>query len=414
VNALFSIDMPDWLTQEEPVKQQDSGQAVGINAEGGEALAPVDLPSWVQAMRPMDAVIAEAAPNVDDQPTEREGPLAGFRGLIPVMPVGSARRPKAISLKLQASDEQQASAAILEQLLAGETAPRPLASTAVYASQRTLRWAISALVFLILGFVIAFRPQIFPPAATLHLASSDIVNRLQGIPESGEVLVVLDYDPAMAGELEAVSGPLLDRLVLLRHPRLSFVSTSPNGPALVERLLLNTNIRQSDKSDNLNYVPDQNYLNLGFLPGAETGVLNFIQSPRTAFSAATVDGFSGYSAVVILTDHADSARVWIEQLQAEKERNSDLTLQPLVIASSAQAAPMLQPYVSSGQIHGLIAGLADASRFEFHNGSRPGIALSYLNAFGAGLLLAVALITLGSLWSLVAGIRARRTDAAEG
>lgn len=414
VNSLFSIDMPDWLTQEEPAKQQDTGQPVGINAEGGEALAPVDLPSWVQAMRPMDAVIADAAPNIDDQPTEREGPLAGFRGLIPVMPVGSARRPKAISLKLQASDEQQASAAILEQLLAGETAPRPLASTAVYASQRTLRWAISALLFLVLGFMIAVRPQIFPPVPTLTAASSAIDNRLQGIPESGEVLVVLDYDPAMAAELEAVGGPLLDRLVLLRHPRLSFISTSPNGPALVERLMLNANIRQSDKSDNLNYVLDRNYFNLGFLPGAETGVLNFIQSPRMAFSSATVDNFSGYSAVVILTDHADSARIWIEQLQAEKERNSVLTLQPLVIASSAQAAPMLQPYVLSGQIHGLIAGLADASRFEFQNGSRPGIALSYLNAFGAGLVLAVALITLGSLWSLVAGIRARRADAAEG
>jgi hypothetical protein len=277
-----------------------------------------------------------------------------------------------------------------------------------------LRWAISALLFLVLGFIIVVRPEIFPPVPTLTAASSEIDDRLQGIPESANVLVVLDYDPAMAAELEAVGGPLLDRLVLLRHPKLSFVSTSPNGPALVERLLLNTNIKQSDKSDNLSYIADQDYFNLGFLPGAETGVLNFIQSPRTAFSSATVDGFSGYSAVLILTDHADSARIWIEQLQAEKERNSALTLQPLVIASSAQAGPMLQPYVSSGQIHGLIAGLADASRFEFQNSSRPGIALSYLNAFGTGLLLALALITLGSLWSLVAGIRARRTEAAEG
>ena len=414
VNSLFAIDMPDWLTQAEPAKQEDAAQPVGINAEGGEALAPVDLPSWVQAMRPMDAVIAEAVPSIDDQPTEREGPLAGFKGLIPALPVGSARRPKAISLKLQASDEQQASAAIFEQLLAGETSPRPLTSTAVYTSQRTLRWAISALLLIVLGFMIAVRPQIFPPAVTLPMASSEIVNRLQGIPESGDVLVVLDYDPAMAGELEAVSGPLLDRLVLLRHPRLSFVSTSPNGPALAERLLLNTNIRQSSNSDNLNYISGQDYLNLGFLPGAEAGVLTFVQSPKTAFASATVDGFSGYSAVLVLTDNANSARVWIEQVQAEKEQDPALTLQPLVVAASAQAAPMLQPYVSSQQIHGLIAGIADASRFEFQNGSRPGIALSYVSAFGAGLLLAVVLITLGSLWSLVAGIRARRTEAAEG
>lgn len=414
VNSLFAIDMPDWLTQAEPAKQETTAQPVGINAEGDESLSPVDLPSWVQAMRPMDAVIAEAVPSSDDQPTEREGPLAGFKGLIPALPVGSARRPKSISLKLQASDEQQASAAIFEQLLAGETSPRPLISTALYTSQRTLRWAISALLFIVLGFMIAVRPQVFPPVATLTMASSEIVSRLQGIPESADVLVVLDYDPAMAGELEAVSGPLLDRLVLLRHPRLSFVSTSPNGPALVERLMLNTNIGQSSNSDNLNYASGQGYFNLGFLPGAEAGVLNFIQSPKSSFSLATVEGFSGYSAVVVLTDNANSARIWIEQVQAEKEQNPALSLQPLVVASSAQAAPMLQPYVLSQQIQGLIAGLADASRFEFQNGSRPGIALSYMNAFGAGLVLAVVLITLGSLWSLVAGIRARRTEVPEG
>src|SRR4030095_12588975 len=81
VNSLFSVEMPDWLSQAEPTKQEDTAQPIGIHAEDGEALAPVDLPSWVQAMRPVDAVVSEAAPSIDDQPTEREGPLAGLKGL---------------------------------------------------------------------------------------------------------------------------------------------------------------------------------------------------------------------------------------------------------------------------------------------------------------------------------------------
>lgn len=413
VNSLFSIEMPDWISQAEPTKQEDTAQPVGIHAEDGEALAPVDLPSWVQAMRPVDAVISESAPSMDDQPTEREGPLAGLKGLIPVMPVGSARRPKPISLKLQASDEQQASAAILEQILAGETAPRPLVSTSAYASQRTLRWALTALFILVLGAMVALRPQVFPPSAAVTFESTEILTRLQGLPAGGDVLVVVDYDAALAGELEAVSAPMLDQLALLRQPRLSFVSTSPNGPALVEKLMSNPTVRRN--SDGLGgYIADQNYKNLGYLPGAESGVLSFIESPKSAFPAATVDLFSGYSAVIILTDHADSARVWIEQLQTVKQRDSALALQPLLVASSAQAGPMLQPYVASQQVNGLIAGLADASRFESQNASRPGIALSYLDAFGAGLLMAITLIVLGSLWSIFAGIRARRAEAAEG
>ena len=64
-------------------------------------------------MRPVEAVITETTSNVADQPTETEGPLAGLQGVIPIAPIGSSRRPKAVSLKLQASDEQQASAAFI-------------------------------------------------------------------------------------------------------------------------------------------------------------------------------------------------------------------------------------------------------------------------------------------------------------
>lgn len=402
VNSLFSVDMPDWLSQAEPTQEALPAQDIGIHAEGGEALAPVDLPSWVQAMRPMDAVISDAAPSIDDQPTEREGPLAGFRGVLPAAPLGSARRPRPISLKLQASDEQQASAALLEQLLAGETSPRPLVSTPVLGNQRILRWVLTALFILVIGGMIGMRSQMFTISAPPLGTASGVTNALQAIPDGSNVLVVVDYEPALAGEMEAVSGPMLDQLTLLRHPNLSFVATSPNGSALAERLMTHTGVS----------VPSQS--NLGYLAGSETGVLTFLQSPRVAMPDATINAFSEYSAVILLTDNAESARIWIEQLQNVKQRDSMLALQPLLVAASAQAGPLLQPYNSSRQVTALITGLSDASRFEFMNNSRPGIARSYWDAFGVGLIMAVGLIVLGSLWSVFAGIRARRADATEG
>lgn len=405
VNSLFSMEMPDWLTQAEPAQQEETSQPIGIHAEGGEALSPADLPSWVQAMRPMDAVISETAPSVESQPTEREGPLAGLRGVIPAIPVGSARRPKPISLKLQATDEQQASASILEQLLAAETSPRALTVAPAVASQRMLRWILAGLFIFVLAAMVGLRSQMLATSALLPPESQELSTRIEGIAQNANVLVVLDYEPALAGEMESVSGPLLDKLALLRRPRLSFLSTSATGPALVERLMSKTNINQAS-NDGPNYVAGQDYVNLGFLPGADSGVLSFIQSPNTTVPSANVNSFSEYGAVIVLTDNASSARVWVEQMQN--------TLQPLLIASSAQAGPLLQPYVASGQVDGLISGLTDASRFEFVNNSRPGIARSYWDAFGVGLAMAVALIFLGSLWSLVAGIRARRAQAAEG
>ncbi|HKY53303.1 MAG TPA: hypothetical protein VJM08_03310, partial [Anaerolineales bacterium] len=418
VDSLLSMDMPDWLSQPEPGTAEVSPQETAIPtpiSEGDDTLSPVELPSWVQAMRPVEAV-AETVPSVDDQPTEKEGPLAGLRGLIPIAPIGSARRPKPVSLKLQATDEQQASAALLEQILASETNPRAIAASSVVMSQNVLRWALSGILLLVLGSMILLRTQTIPVSSALPsevgVASSAVAN----IPEGSHMLVVVDYEPSLAGEMEAISGPLLDQIVLLRHPRLSFLSTSPNGSALAERLMSNTNINKSSPSG-LGYNAGEHYFNLGFLPGGAAGVLEFIQAPQVAMPSSGVTRLSDYSAIVVLTDHAESGRIWVEQLQTLRQTDPlfpTLANQPLLMVSSAQAAPLLQPYVASGQITGMINGLSDAARYEFVNNSRPGIARAYWDTFGVGLMLAIAAITLGSLWSLFTGLRARRAEMEQG
>ncbi len=416
VNSLFSMEMPDWMSQAEPAREENVAQDIGIHAEGGEALAPVDLPSWVQAMRPVEAVVSNLSPSIDDQPTEREGPLAGFKGLIPAVPVGSARRPKPISLKLQASDEQQTAAAILEQLLVGETSPRPLVSTPVFFSQRVLRWVLAGFFILVLGAVIGLHTEMMQVSPDLPPAVDAVSSSVEVIPENSAVLVVVDYEPSLSGELEAAAGPLLNHIALLRHPGFSFIATSPNGSGLVEKLLSNTNISKAAPTG-LGYLVGQDYYNLGYLPGGESGVLSFVLAPRTTMPALgdkVPDVFSGYSAVILLTDHADSARVWIEQLQPVKQANPAIANQPLLVVSSAQAGPLLQPYVLSRQITGLISGVPDAARYEHKNNVPPGIARSYWDAFGVGIIMAVALIVLGSLWSIFAGLRARNAETAQG
>ena len=405
VDSLFSVEMPDWLSRPETgTSESTERQPAAVSAEEDESLAPVDLPSWVQAMRPVEAVISETAPSVSDQPAETEGPLAGLRGVIPIAAVGSARRPKPVSLTLQASDDQQASAILLEQILGSETSPRALITSSVITSQQWLRWALSGLFLLVLSAVILLRSQFMPVSANLPDDVSGLSNAVMSIPANAKILVVIDYEPSLAGEMEAVGGPLLDQVVLLSQPTLSFVSTSPNGAALVERLMMNTGINQTGIQ----------FLNLGYLPGGSAGVLGFIESPGQIIPSSGVGSFSEYSALVVLTDHAESGRVWVEQLQNRKSADPALSNQPLLMAASAQAGPLLQPYVSSRQINGMISGLADAARYEFVNNSRPGIARSYWDTFGVGVIMSVALIIIGSLWSLFTGMRARRANAEQG
>jgi len=324
--------------------------------------------------------------------------------VIPGSAIGLSKRPKPVSLKLQATNEQQAGADLLEKILASETNPRALIISSFVTSQRALRWVLTALFLIVLGAVVSLRSQIMPISASLPDEGTAASNAVGALPTGAKVLVVIDYEPSLAGEMEATGGPLLDQMSVFRSPQLSFVSTSPNGPALVERLISNTHINQSGMQ----------YRNLGFLPGGSTGVLGFVENPDATIPAAEVKSFSNYAMVILMTDHAESGRVWVEQLYAQKQVDSGLANQPLIVIASAQAGPLLQPYLSSGQVTGMVAGLAEAARYEYMNSSRPGIARSYWDAFGVGLMMAIALIIVGSLWSLIAGIRARRAEAEQG
>ena len=402
VDSLFSMEMPDWLSSAEPARESVSQQAGVAPAEGDESLAPVELPSWVQAMRPVEAVISETASRAADQSAETEGPLAGLHGVIPIAPIGSPRRPKPVSLTLRASAEQQASALLLEEILGTETSPRTFVTSTVVSSQQWLRWALTALFLLALSAVILLGSQMMPVTAALPEEAGGLRSALMGIPANARLLVVIDYEPSLAGEMEAISSPLLDQLVSLNQPNLSFISTSPNGAALVERLMTNAGLAGTP------------YLNLGYLPGGSVGVLGFIGAPGQIVPTAGVGSFSEYSGVIVLTDHAESGRVWVEQLQNRKQADLALSNQPLLMVASAQAAPLLEPYVTSQQVTGLIGGISGAARYESLNNGRPGIARSYWDTFGVGLMLSVAVIVIGSLWSLFTGMRARRANAEQG
>lgn len=408
VDALFAVDMPDWLSQPETAAEETASVPAS-----DDALAPVNLPSWVQAMRPVEAAISEATAVSADQTTEREGPLAGFRGLIPLAPIGSAQRPKAVSLKLQASAEQQAGASLLEQIIAGEAAPQPLKASTLVLSQRALRWTLAGLFLVVLGAVIALGSQFMPISAALPVEVSNASNVVVTLPENAPVLIVMDYEPSLAGEMEAATGPLLDQLAVLRKPILTFIATSPNGTGLVERLLVNTRINKP-APEGQDYQSGSQYFNAGYLPGGLAGVRGFIESPQTVLPSVNSNQFSEFAAVIVITDQAESGQMWIEQLTLAKQSNSALASQQLLVVASAQAGPMLQPYVSSRQLAGMISGIPDAARYEFVNNSRPGAVRSYWDAFGVGLMMAIVAIVLGSLWNVLNGIRSRRAESEQG
>jgi len=413
---IFSMEMPDWLSAADAGIQVE-GQAPAASAEAQEDdLRPAELPGWVQAMRPVESVISESDGGAAaDQPMEERGPLAGLRGVLPAVPgVGPSSKPEAYSIKLQASEEQQSNAAMLEQMLAAETNPKPIATQPVVLSQRFLRWIIAIVLLLVVGGSVFTGTQMNPlPTGAPPETSAALRYIQESLPADAPVLLIFDYDAALAGELEATAAPLVDHMLLLKHPRLSLIASKPMGAGLAERFMANT---QSGH----NYQSGQQVVNLGYLPGGAAGVLAFAENPaiikptsingESAWDTPALQGvrqLSDFAAIILLTNEVETARIWIEQTEPVRGETRFLVI------SSAQSGPMILPYVQSGQVDGIVSGLDGSAPIERVNSGRPGMVRRYWDAYGLGLLAALAMISSGSLWSLVSGWQERRKEQGE-
>ncbi|MBC7875533.1 MAG: hypothetical protein H7Y59_00060 [Anaerolineales bacterium] len=393
IDALFA-EMPDWLTNAtDPSPSTSTSPIPAANTD--ENIAPGELPSWVQAMRPVDTGSARSSSSPSasgDRTLESRGALAGLQGVLPSVPgFTPTSKPKAYSIKLQASEEQQAHAGLLEQILAAETAPVPIASFSALTTSRNLRWFLSFALLAVITTVLFMRGQSFPMPVGVPREINGALQVSQSIPEGAPVLVAFDYEPARAGEMEATAAPIFN---VLRQPNLTFISTNEMGSILAERFI------SGPLAD-----PDQSgfqYLNLGYLPGGQMGIRAFAQNPtRTTPQLVDITSLSQFMALIIITDNADSARAWIEQT------SSIGNAIPILIISSAQAAPMIQPYYESQQVGGLVSGLYGGAVFEQNNGGVPGITRTYWDAYSIGMLLAMALIVGGGLLNLALGLRDR-------
>ncbi len=399
MDALFT-EMPDWLSSATDATPATSPTPT-TPLTNADAIAPGELPSWVQAMRPVDTDSSESSTSSpsSDQTLESRGALAGLQGVLPSVPgYAPTSKPKAYSIKLQASEEQQAHATLLEQILAAETEPVPIASFSALTTSRGLRWFLAAALFAVLMTVLFLHTQVFPMPVGVPPEINGAIQVSQSIPEGAPVLVAFDYEPARVGEMEAAAGPIFN---LLQQPNLTFISTNETGAILAERFISGP-LADSDKSG-------FTYLNLGYLPGGQMGIRAFTQNPAwTSPQLEGINSLSQFTALIIITDSADSARTWIEQTSSTRG-----TI-PIVIISSAQAAPMIQPYYDSQQVSGLVSGLYGGAVVEQYMAEQniaggTGITRTYWDAYSLGMLLAMALILGGGLWNLAISLRNRVT-----
>ncbi len=410
LGALESDEVPDWLTGvgetspaalAEPMEEE----------EPEEEIERANLPAWLQEMKPVEAVSSpQLLPEDENAPPVSAGPLAGLRGVLPsAIPEALVAKPSTPSAKLRISEEQEAHIGLLRTLLEREEQPESIPVPPPVTSQRLLRWLVALVLFAAVAWPLFtgsdgnILPQVPPPEV------QGAFTQVDALSSQSAVLVAFDYQPAFGGELEATADALLEH-IMLRGAKLVAVSTQPEGLLLAEHAI-------QAHAQNRDYRAGKHYLNLGYIPGGVTGLSALadhmlLTIPKTPAGYPVgeeplmegIAALQDFSLVVVLTDDPDVARAWIEQVQAR------VPGVPVIMAVSAQAAPLVYPYYG-GQISGLVSGLRGGAAYERQTGLK-GLGQHYGGAFGAGTLASVLLILFGALaqyaWSAIRGENTRR------
>jgi len=308
------------------------------------------------------------------------------------------KAPKLTSM-LQVTDAQQNHVKVFKDLLESEGQTPKLPKPIVVSSQGLLRWLSAFFLILVIGLVVIGETR-FVPAPPLTSVPVEVLNTsklIDRLVEKDPVLVSFDFEPGTSGEMDAAAAAVVDHL-MIRGTYLTLVSTSPTGPALAENFISSV---QKDHQ----YSSGSQYINLGFIPGGASGLLGFVQMPQriTPLSFDGMDAWqtrplqgiyslADFKLVVVITDNPDTARSWIEQVEPRLQDT------PLVAVVSAQAEPILQPYVGGddAQVSGMVAGVTGGAAYEIATG-KPNLARTYWDALNFGLMTAIAAILIGGI-----------------
>jgi len=390
--------LPDWVSN---VSAEEAE-----TAEPDAGLKPADLPDWLEAMRPVGAGVASGpVEDVSGANLITAGPLAGLRGVLDAEPDATrTSKPAAYSLKLHINEAQQARIEMLKSLLESEQQAKPLPTKASFQPQQYLVRILVALALLVPLFWIVStngREVALPKPGSLP-AVTDLQQLLGTIQNDSPVLVAFDYEPGFSGEMNLVASSVLRRLAD-QGAYLALASTSPTGPALAEVALAALSEERS---------PVSNYANLGYIAGGPAGLRLLSDQPNQVLAydlkgnyawkgtpLEAVNTLADFRMILILTDDADTARAWIEQVgPGLQERGT-----PLVMLVSAQIEPMVRPYYESSprQVAALVGGLPGGAAFENATGYT-GPARNTWDAFSLGLMISAVIILVGALFSVTA------------
>jgi hypothetical protein len=218
------------------------------------------------------------------------------------------------------------------------------------------------LIFLIVLLAVAV-PVIFNVKLS-HTSSPEtrqVYAAIDSLPTAGAVLVSFDFEASSFAEVRPLAEAMI-RHCFRKNLRIIGVSLFAEGTALGEQVLSDV-ARREKKSYGSNYVY------LGFRPQYTSAILALGESiikefPSDYFGAPTATmpvlaGVTNYGQIAAVISIADGGMptYWVDYAVTPHRVK-------LLTALTATMATSYYPYLSSGQIAGIVAGLKGAAEYE--------------------------------------------------
>jgi hypothetical protein len=265
-------------------------------------------------------------------------------------------------------------------------------------------------LFLAMGLLVA-GPLLWPLGLPLRV--SDPVRRyhaaIAAVPAGSVVLMSCDFDPGNRPEMVPMMKSSL-RQLFDRRCRVIVICLWNGGPSLVDQTLEQVVAEYRAKGVPLESGVD--YVDLGYKAGYEAvmvlmgqGVANAFpldhrgRDTRTLPIMRGVSNYSSFPLLVSISGGYPGTKEWVQQV------NSRFHL-PMVSGCTAVSAPEYFPYLQSGQLRGMLGGMAGAAEYELLLGER-GPATRGMDAQSLAHLFIAFCILLGNvvLWSRPKGGR---------
>ena len=338
-------ESPDWLSKIRKVKGKSPGEDTDQVSDPAEKSGD-SLLQWLVALEEGKETLQPVNPEETEVPesTLAQDDLGETQEEVEETQKIQVEIPRGkIVPALDATRDEQLQANLFSSMVVDEQAQRPLREL----DRKGSSWVVRLIATLVLVGVLSAGLFGGWPGGGMNNGLSPeqeaMWSSIRDLPERASMLVVADYQAGFSEEVHLIARSVFLE-TLKPDMEISLLATQPSGLLLSRRLL-------ADLSNEL----DLQINDLGFIPTPAIGAYSvagtrYVGQPLDLSGPELPDAPDG---VFILADSYESARFWVEQLSA-RTPNANIFL--LV---TAQAGPMLAPYLEAGQVAGLASGTGE-------------------------------------------------------